>query len=132
MSKVDEILAQAAKKNVVELSERNSDIVAGIPLGMVLTVSAVNDNSVGMENVTLTALDMEIVLRSVPNMKVGQMYTVGKGILIPAAPAKKADPMDDMDFLDSLEIDEEAIAAKQEGGGEAIAEDDADCEGCKI
>lgn len=130
MSKVDEILARAGKKNVVALSERNMDVVNGIPQNMILKVTDISENSVGRENVTLEALDYKIVLRSVDGLKVGEYYTVsGEGLVFSPAPA---DPMDSMDFLDSLEIDEDAIAAKRAGGGEAIAEDDADCEGCKI
>lgn len=43
-------------------------------------------------------------------------------------------PQDDfnMDSLDSLEVDEQRLAEKQAGGGEAIADGEADCEGCKI
>ena len=43
-------------------------------------------------------------------------------------------PQDELnlDSLDSLEIDEQRIAEKQAGGGEAIADAEADCEGCKI
>lgn len=34
--------------------------------------------------------------------------------------------------LDSFEIDEEALEAKRNGGGEAIEESEEDCIGCKI
>lgn len=49
-----------------------------------------------------------------------------------SAPATPVADSFDLDALDDIEIDEEAVAAKQAGGGEAIDEDDADCEGCKI
>lgn len=38
----------------------------------------------------------------------------------------------DSDSLDHLDIDEDAIEQKRNGGGEAIDGDEADCEGCKI
>lgn len=43
-------------------------------------------------------------------------------------------PHDDfnLDSLDALEVNEERLAEKQAGGGEAIADAEADCEGCKI
>jgi len=45
-----------------------------------------------------------------------------------------SNPQDNIDFdnIDALDIDEAAIDAKRSAGGEAIADDDADCEGCKI
>lgn len=46
-------------------------------------------------------------------------------------PEAKVDDLTE-NFLDGLEVDEEALAKKQEGGGEAILDDEADCEGCKI
>ena len=36
------------------------------------------------------------------------------------------------DALDHLEIDEEALEQKRNGGGEALDDGEADCEGCKI
>lgn len=43
-------------------------------------------------------------------------------------------PQDDfnLDALDAIEVDEAKIAEKQAGGGEAITDSEADCEGCKI
>lgn len=38
----------------------------------------------------------------------------------------------DSDSLDHLDIDEDALEQKRNGGGEAIDDDEADCEGCKI
>ena len=38
----------------------------------------------------------------------------------------------DVDSLDHLDFDEEAIERKRDGGGEALDDGEADCEGCKI
>jgi len=43
----------------------------------------------------------------------------------------KLEIVDELAFFDNLEIDESVIEAKRNGGGE-IAEDETDCEGCKI
>jgi hypothetical protein len=37
-----------------------------------------------------------------------------------------------LDALDTLEVNEERLAEKQAGGGEALTDAEADCEGCKI
>lgn len=42
------------------------------------------------------------------------------------------DEDDDFNALDDLNIDEEALERKRDGGGEALDDDEADCEGCKI
>lgn len=39
---------------------------------------------------------------------------------------------DDAGFLNGLEEAEAAAEAKRGGGGEVVADDEADCEGCKI
>lgn len=48
----------------------------------------------------------------------------------------KHEPLDDEDdefgAIDDLDIDEDAVEEKRNGGGEALDDGEADCEGCKI